>query len=112
MNDLIEQIVAALQRKNYQPLKAKALARKLGVPAPEYDRFRRALRKLINQGRAELGKNHTIRPAQPHGTVTGVYRRTSSGTGFVRPHLVDGHAGPEIMIRESNALDAATGDEV
>src|SRR5260370_476247 len=98
MNDLSEQIVIALQRKNYQPLKAKALARKLGVPAPEHDHFRRALRELIKQGRAELGKNRTIRPAQPHGAVTGIYRRTTSGTGFVRPHKVDGHAGPEIMI--------------
>ena len=106
MNDLTEQIVLALQRKNYQPLKAKALARKLGVPTPEYDRFRRALRELIKQGRAEVGKNHTIRPAQPHGAVTGVYRRMSTGTGFVRPHLVDGHAGPEIMIREGRLRNA------
>src|SRR3954470_15555656 len=112
MNDLSERIVAALQKKSYQPLKAKALARIVGVPTPEYEHFRRALRELIKQGRVEVGKNHTIRPVQPHGTVTGVYRRTSTGTGFVRPHLVDGHAGPAIMIRESNALDAATGDEV
>src|SRR5262249_40497448 len=41
-----------------------------------------------------------------------IYRRTTSGFGFVRPHAIDGRAGPEILIREANALDASTGDEV
>src|SRR5439155_9648243 len=48
----------------------------------------------------------------PHGTVTGIYRRTSTGSGFVRPHLVDGQAGPEIFIRAEDSRDASTGDEV
>lgn len=112
MPDLEAQILAALSRKTYQPLKPKALARKLGVTAAHYGDFRRVLRDLIKQGRAEMGKNHTVRPAQPHGTVTGIYRKTSSGAGYVRPHAIDGKAGPEIYIRESNALDAVTGDEV
>src|SRR5207302_2364850 len=42
----------------------------------------------------------------------GIFRRTGSGFGFVRPKAVDGHAGPEILIREAGALDASTGDEV
>jgi ribonuclease R len=109
---LEEQILAAIARKNYQPLKPKALARKLGLPAKEYSQFRWALRELIEQGRLILGKNHTIRPTPPHGTVTGIYRRTSTGSGFVRPHVIDGQAGAEILIRPENALDAVTGDEV
>src|SRR5262249_46627342 len=32
--------------------------------------------------------------------------------GFVRPHAVDDKAGPEILVREPDALDAVTGDEV
>ena len=59
-----------------------------------------------------MGKNHTIRSRRPHGAVTGIYRRTSSGSGYVRPHMVDGQAGPEISIRADSALDAVTGDEV
>src|SRR4029077_5740116 len=35
-----------------------------------------------------------------------------TGLGFVRPHIVDGHAGLEVLIRPGNALDAVTGDEV
>jgi ribonuclease R len=107
-----EQILAALARKSYQPLKAKALARKLGVPTPQYPEFRKALRELLKQGRLEVGRNHTIRPAQPHGTVAGTFRRTSTGVGYVRPHPVEGQSGLEVRIRADDSLDAATGDIV
>jgi ribonuclease R len=109
---LDQQILAALARKSYQPLKPKALARKLGIPSSRYSDFRDALRDLVQHKRVELGRNHTVRPVQPHGTVTGIYRRVATGVGFVRPHAIDGHAGLEIFIRAGHALDAATGDEV
>src|SRR5258708_4567900 len=112
MSNLEEQILSTLARKNYQPLKPKALARKLGVPSSQYAEFRRALRSLAKNNRLEIGKNHTVRHIQPHGTVAGIYRRTSGGFGFVRPHAIDGRTGPEIMIREASARDAVTGDEV
>jgi ribonuclease R len=112
MDDLEKQILAAVSRKDYKPLKAKALARKLGVPHTHYNEFRRVLRELIRQGRLERAKNEGVRAIPPHGTVTGIFRKTGSGTGFVRPHAVDGHAGPEVLVHPENALDAATGDEV
>jgi ribonuclease R len=112
MSRLEDQIVAALGAKNYQPLKPKALARKLHVSNAGYHEFRNAIRGLVEQGRAEVGKNHTIRPMQPHGTVIGIYRRTATGSGFVRPHPIEGKAGPEIYIRAEDARDASTGDEV
>jgi ribonuclease R len=107
-----EQILAAISRRNYEPLKPKALARKIGVTAPQYADFRRALRSLHRDGRIEMGKNHMVKPKPPHGTVTGTYRRTGSGLGFVRPHLIEGQAGAEIRIKEDHSLDAATGDSV
>src|SRR5262245_17555417 len=112
MASFTEQILSHLSRKNYEPLKPKALARKLNIPADRYAEFRKALRTLLQQRRVEIGKNHTVRPAQPHGTVTGVYRSSSGGFGFVRPHEVDGAVGPDILIPEGDALDAATGDTV
>jgi ribonuclease R len=112
MDDLAKLILTAVGRKNYQPLKPKALARKLGVPQTQYSEFRRVLRDLMKQGRLETGKNHGIRPTPPHGTITGIYRKTGSGTGYVRPHPTDGRMGPEVLIHEENALDASTGDEV
>jgi ribonuclease R len=112
MADLEAQILATLANKDYQPLKPKALARKLGLPTARYAQFRQALRSLRSQHRIEVGKNHTVRPIQPHGTITGIYRSTTSGFGFVRPHPVEGVAGPEVYIPCGRAQDAATGDEV
>jgi ribonuclease R len=112
MPDFTEQILGAVGRKAYTPLKPKALARQLGVPQKHYGQFRNALRDLVRQGRLVFGKNHAVRPAGQHGTVVGVYRRTSSGLGFVRPHVVDGKGSADIAVREDAALDAATGDEV
>jgi ribonuclease R len=112
MAALEDLILTAVARKNYEPQKPKALARKLGVPSPQYADFRRALRALIKDGRVEMGKNHTVRPSQPHGTVAGSFRRTGTGTGYVRPHFIEGQSGSEIRVHEEDALDAATGDIV
>jgi ribonuclease R len=112
MPNLEDLILSATARTSYVPLKPKALARKLNVPAPSYPDFRRALRALLRAGRVEVGKNHTVRPAPPHGTVTGTYRRTGSGVGYVRPHYVEGQPTTDVRIAEQDALDAAAGDEV
>src|SRR5262249_5588493 len=112
MNSLEDKIIAAVARKNYQPLKARALARQLEIPAGKYQHFKQTLRDLIRERRVEIGRNHTIRPVQPPGTITGVFRRTGTGFGFVRPHMIDGHIGQDILIREAYSQDASTGDEV
>src|SRR5262245_27768234 len=112
MDDLAKRILAAVKHKNYQPLKPKALARKVGVGSDRYPDFRRTLRDLVKQGLLEHGKNHSVRVPPPHGSVVGVYRRTGTGAGYVRPHPTEGKAGPEILIHEEDALDASTGDEV
>jgi ribonuclease R len=114
MADLENQILAVLGRKGYTPVKPKTLARKLGLPQSDYRAFRHALRQLLTQGRAQLGKGSTVRPVGPHGTVTGIYRKASGGYGFVKPAFdpLTGGTGPDILIREEFALDAASGDEV
>ena len=53
MANLEEQIISVLARKSYQPLKPKALARKLGLPPSRYQEFRHALRSLVKMNRAE-----------------------------------------------------------
>jgi ribonuclease R len=112
MASLEDQIITALARKSYQPLKPKALARKLHVPASAYAHFRQVLRDLLGQHRIEIGKNNTVRPAAPHGTVTGTFRKAGAGFGFVRPHATRDKVGPDIYIPESFVQDASTGDTV
>src|SRR5262249_59339191 len=89
-----QQILAALVRKNYQPLKPKALAKQLGVSGGRYDEFRKTIRNLVKHGRVQFGKNHTIRAAPAAGAITGVYRRPSSRRGFLVPPAPDGPPAP------------------
>jgi len=112
MPDLLSQILHAVTARSYTPIKAKALAKRLGVTNDAYPEFRKIVRELIRTGRLSQGRNQTIRAVDPHGTITGIYRRTQAGHGFVRPHVVDGVFKPEVFIREDKALDASSGDEV
>src|SRR4051812_22103012 len=112
MTYLFTKILHAVSAKSYVPLKAKPLFKRLNLGEEQYPEFRRTVRELIRSGRLVMGRNNTLRAADAHGTVTGVYRRSGSGHGFVRPHTVDGTFKPEVFIREDKALDAATGDEV
>jgi ribonuclease R len=112
MNEMAEQIVAAVGKPNYQPVKAKALARKLGVPQVDYPNFRRLVKALVKEGRLVWGKNHVVKAAHEHGSVTGVFRRAESGFGFVRlaPGQLPGVK--EIFIPATASGNASTGDEV
>lgn len=112
MHDLEQRILAAVAAKSYHPLKPKALARKLEHGGTTYDTFKKALKNLIVQGRVELGKGNAIRQVGPHGTVTGTFRKSAAGFGFVRPHPVDGKIGLDIHIPEHAVGDASTGDTV
>ncbi len=112
MPDLLAKVLHAVTAKSYIPLKAKPLFKRLNLPESDYPAFRKTVRELVRTGRLALALNNTLRAADVHGTVTGIYRRSASGHGFVRPHTVDGTFQPEIFIREDKSLDAATGDEV
>jgi ribonuclease R len=113
MPDLANRIIAALAQPGYQPLKPKALARKLGIGGGEaYEPFKRALRELLKQGRVEMAKGNTVRQTGTHGTVTGTFRKATAGFGFVRLHPSEGHKFAEVFIPAEAVADAATGDLV
>ncbi|MBA4189724.1 MAG: ribonuclease R [Planctomycetaceae bacterium] len=112
MPDLLSRILHAITAHSYTPIKAKPLFKRLNLDEGQYPEFRKTLRELIRTGRLTVGRNQTIRAADPHGTITGIYRRAQAGHGFVRPHTVDGTFKADVYIREDKTLDAATGDEV
>ncbi|QDU23133.1 ribonuclease R [Urbifossiella limnaea] len=112
MSELVTRIIHAVTRPSYSPVKAKVLAKRMNVSDDEYPEFRQTLKALVREGRLAVGANQTLRPADPHGTAVGVYRRGKSGVGYVRPNAVDGTQAPDIFIREDKAADAANGDEV
>ncbi len=84
----------------------------MGVPDEQYPEFRKTLRALVRDARIEVGRDHTLRAVDPYGTVVGIYRRTGSGVGYVRPHSVSDETGPEVRVREGREQDASSGDEV
>ena len=112
MADLLARILHTVTSHGYTPIKAKPLFKRLNLGEDQYPEFRKTVRELVRTGRLAVGRNQTIRAADPHGTVTGIYRRAQAGHGFVRPHAVDGTFKPDVYIREDKGLDAATGDEV
>src|SRR5271165_5782329 len=112
MHDIEKKIVSAVTSPGYQPLKPKALLRKIGFSLDQYADFKVAIRKLIKEGRLELAKNSTIRPSGTTNAVTGVFRKTSGGFGFVRPQPLDGKPASEIYIPQESVGDASTGDTV
>lgn len=112
MSDLASQIIHAVTRPSYSPIKPKLLAKRMGLTADDYPEFRRTVKELIRDGRLVLGGGNALRPANAHGTIVGLYRRSPSGNGYVRPHPKDGIPQPDLFIREGRALNASTGDEV
>src|SRR5947209_4356587 len=112
MMDLKSRILSEIAHPYYQPLKPKALARKLGLSGDSYPAYRTALRELIRLGRLEIGKGNAVRAAGPHGTLTGTFRKASAGFGFVRPNPAEGHPFPEVYIPSDLTLDASSGDTV
>src|SRR5258708_23416341 len=91
MQDIPKKILDAVTNAKYRPLKPKALARKIGVDK-RYDDFKTVLKDLIKTGQVKLDKNHTIRPVggDVANAIAGIFRKTGSGIGFVRPHSVGG----------------------
>lgn len=112
MTELLTKILHAVSAHSYHPLKPKALFKRLNLPQAEYPAFRRSVRELVRDGRLTVERNNTLKGANAQGTVTGTYRRSAAGHGFVRPHTTDGVFRPEIYIREDKSADAATGDSV
>jgi ribonuclease R len=112
MSELTSRILQAVTRPSYSPIKPKALSKRLGLGEDDYPEFRRTVKELLREGRLMLIGGNTLRAADVHGTMTGIYRRSPSGNGFVRPHHKDGIPQPDLFIREGKAMDASTGDEV
>ena len=112
MSNLQTRILSTLAQPSYQPLKPKALARKLGISGDAYNDFKTALHALIDQGRVEIGKGNAVRQTGGHGTVTGIFRKTNAGFGFVRPNPDEGHKFNEVFIPEEAVRNATTGDVV
>ena len=112
MSSLRERVISFVGQPRYQPVPAKALARKMGLGSQETASLHRTLKELVWEGRLEIGKRRAVQPARQHGSVAGLFRKLPSGAGIVRPRAGERLAGQEIFIPAHDAGDASTGDEV
>ncbi|MFT3787491.1 MAG: hypothetical protein QM770_15200 [Tepidisphaeraceae bacterium] len=110
-----DRICSALKAADYRPLKARPLARSLGLNAEEdYPHFRAALRDLEDEGVVETGPGggYVLTASKiGQGEVIGLYSGTKRGFGFIDVREPVGH--PQLFITEfDNDLGAVSGDVV
>ena len=103
-------IIRLVKRRDYQPVKPRALARALGVPDDQYTEFDQALQKLRQEGKLVVGPHSAVCLPQMTDRVVGVFSATSRGYGFVRP--LEATAQGDLYIPAGQALDALAGDTV
>ena len=113
MDDHSARVTALVAETGYIPLTVKGLARKLKIGEADYPEFRNAIKRLIRSGQLDLGKNKTVQKAGAavSSIVTGTFRRSSKGFGFVRSPEFSAKSD-QIFIPVDAGRDASTGDEV
>jgi ribonuclease R len=104
-----EQILSLLARKDYRPLNAIDIARKLGLTGSGRVALRKSLRELERAGEiARIRKNRYVLPAEAD-LVTGKLSIHPAGYGFLAPEMP---GGPDIFIAAENIGTAMHGDRV
>lgn len=118
--DLERRVLELVQAENYRPVKPRLIAQQLGLPESARPDVRKAVKRLVRQGRLVYGGNHLVLPSGPSpgnapggGEAVGIFRRTSQGFGFVVVRGVDGGVrSPDIYIPAQRTSDASSGDLV
>ncbi len=129
-NDLSQELLDFVLRPNYRPLKPRQIAKKLNVPEARLQEFKRLIKQFVRQGKMAYGAKHLVLPgAAPaeekaktkaaksghkNGQLSGIFRRTPRGFGFVRPTGAGAEHRREqdTYIAADHAGDAADGDVV
>jgi ribonuclease R len=103
-----DRIVEYVRSEAGRPLKAKELAKALGVPSAEYAEFRSLLQRLEAEG--ELYRVQRQRYAAPDriNLVVGRIQTTRSGAGFVTPES----GGEDLFVPAAGLGSALDGDRV
>ena len=105
-----ERIVHYLNRPDYEPMKARRLARAMSVGEAEYGDFQDAVDALRRVGRVVLGTKNALMLPYAAGQIVGIYRANPRGFGFVIPNEASSHA--DLYIPAGRQKDALTGDMV
>lgn len=105
-----DRIVQHLAKRQYQPRKAKGLAREMGVADEEYGDFREAVKALMSTGRIVMGSASALTLPEPAHRVVGQFRYNPRGFGFVIPDTPNSHG--DLFVPPGRSGGAVTGDTV
>jgi ribonuclease R len=105
-----EPIINFLGEQNGEALRVSDLAERLNIPPQDRPEFEKAVDELAAAGRVVMGGGRMIELPAMGNRVTGTYRQTMRGFGFVIPDEANAHGDLFIPIGEN--LDAVTGDFV
>ncbi len=86
MPDYADRILKLVSEPDYKPMTLKAMSRRFKVAPDDYAEFRATVKRLVKDGKLDLAKDKTLQSPDRAGLVVGVFRRSSRGFGFVRPH--------------------------
>jgi ribonuclease R len=111
MPEFADRIAKLVSQPDYRPITLKAMSRLFEITDLEYAEFRGDLKRLVKDGKLELTKDKTIRLPERSGVITGLFRRSAKGFGFVRP-LAATSRTDDIYIPLEATRDASSGDEV
>lgn len=103
-----DRVIQALTQSKRGPLKAKELAKALGISSDGYHRFKRLLTSLEKRGEIQRVKRHRYVVSEAVGLEPGVIELTRAGDGFVR--LDSG--SKDVFIGARNLNSAMDGDRV
>ncbi len=115
-SNLQQRLLNHVSGPDFKPVKAKALAKALGVAPEDVRELKQLIKQLVKSKRLAYGPSHVVGLPDAvafHG-VTGNFRRMAAGFGFVRPSGVKAAEGKsqDIYISRKNGGDAASGDTV
>jgi ribonuclease R len=117
--EIENELLALINKPGYQPVKPRVIAKRLKLDEEESRELKRVIKRLVKAGRVSYGANHLLGPPPASSEhkgyrVTGVFRRTDAGFGFVRPagSAPGADRTQDIYISAHDAGDAANGDTV
>ena len=90
----------------------KQIALSLKIPKHDRTKLRKAVQQLESQNLLTSNHQGQYSLVQKPETVTGIFRGTRKGHGFVRINTKDDLKPPDIFVHKTRVLDAVTGDEV
>ncbi|HKD35507.1 MAG TPA: ribonuclease R [Pirellulales bacterium] len=106
MADLENQILQFVGRQNYQPVKPRVIAKKLGIGRDDLADFKRMLKRLVKTGRLAYGASHLVLPVADGGHAVRAKAPPTEGSAG---HAVRSEEMPEEVAEPHDGTVEASG---